>query len=308
VLHSVAAALARGRRLRLEPGWHFHFPSDDAGQLTLLKRDIWTYYRDSGIARPVVFHWYDRLRVRLYLGNDLSLCLYVLGAFEPNEFVFLSRLLGPGMVVLDGGANEGVYSLYAARLVGRQGAVLAVEPSTREFRRLRANIEMNRLDNVKTFKVALGSQAGEALLAVAASNHAGMNAIERQSSDQPAAAWTESHEAVPVETIDAIVDRCRLQRLDVVKLDVEGSEVDAMDGAHAAIARFQPKILLEAEEARLASQGRTKEDLLRVLTAIGYELWVFDADSAQLRRAELPAEPEGNAIAAPRDWRPPILS
>jgi FkbM family methyltransferase len=297
------------RPLALEPDWHFRVPGDDEGQLTLLKRDIWGYYRENGIDRPIAFRWYDGLRVRLYLGNDLSLCLYVLGSFEPNEFVFLRNALKPGMVVLDGGANEGLFSLYAAQRIMPGGAVLAVEPSTREFERLAANIALNRLDNVMTFKVALGSRAGDALLAIADSHHAGMNTIEVGDSRKAMAGWTTvSRETVSLETIDELVARSGLQRLDLVKLDIEGSEVDALDGAKATIARFQPTILLEAEETRLATLGRTKEDLVQAVDELDYELWVFDSRSGQLRPANLAVEPEsGNVIAAPRSWRPPVL-
>jgi FkbM family methyltransferase len=307
VLQSLARALARGRPLALDPEWRFRVPGDDEGQLVLLKRDIWAHYCDTDAEAPVVFRWYDGLRVRLYLGNDLSLCLFVLGAYEPNAFMFLRTALQPGMVVVDGGANEGLFTLFAAQRVGPEGTVLSVEPSTREFERLEANIEINRLGNVKAFKVALGSRAGEVVLAVAEPRHAGMNTVEPRDPGHSVPLWTESTEAVSLETIDEIVARSGLARLDLVKLDIEGSEVDALDGAHAAIARFRPIILLEAEEERLAQQGRTKEDLTRALDELGYDLWVFDAGSAQLRRAEPPREPEGNAIAAPRGWQPPVL-
>ena len=307
LIHSVAGALAHGRPMALDPSWHQHLPGDEAAQLTLLRRDIWTHYREHGLDRPIVFRWYDGLRLRLYLGSDLSLCLYVLGAFEPNEFVFLRSTLEPGMVVLDGGANEGLFSLYAAHQVGPRGAVLAVEPSTREFERLEANLALNHLQNVTTFKLALGSRVGEAVLAVAQSRHAGMNAIDPGDAGEGTPAWTSSTETVPLETIDQLVARSDLDRLDLVKLDIEGSEVDALDGATATIERFHPTIMLEAEEARLASQGRSKEDLARALDELGYELWVFDAASAQLRAANRPLEPEGNGIAAPRGWRPPVL-
>jgi FkbM family methyltransferase len=104
-------------------------------------------------------------------------------------------------------------------------------------------------------------RVGETLLAVAEPRHAGMNAIDTRDSSQSPAVWTEFKETVPLETIDSIVARCGLQRLDVVKLDIEGSQVDALDRAGTTISRFRPTILLEAEEARLASQGRIKEDL-----------------------------------------------
>ena len=306
VIHAVATALARGRRLAPDPGWRFHIPGDDADQVVQFKRDIWTHYSDNKIQKPVVFRWYERLRIRLYLGNDLSLCLYVLGAFEPNEFVFLRDLLEPGMVVLDGGANDGLFSLYASRRVGPRGSVLAVEPSGREFARLTANIELNRLRNVLMFKLALGNRAGVTTLAVAEPQHAGMNAIDPRRSGQSMAAWTESHESVRLDTIDALVARSGVERLDLIKLDIEGSEVDAIIGARDAIARFRPTILLEVEGDRLASQGRTSEDLLEELAGLGYELWGFDAASGQLRSADSAPESASNAVAAPRGWIPPI--
>ena len=102
--------------------------------------------------------------------------------------------------------------------------------------------------------------------------------------------------------------RSELSRLDLIKLDIEGSEVDALHGAKTTITRFQPTILLEAEEQRLAGQGRTKADLARALDELGYETWVFDAGSVQLRRGELPSEPDGNVVAAPRGWQAPAFA
>jgi hypothetical protein len=132
--------------------------------------------------------------------------------------------------------------------------------------------------------------------------------LESQESGQAMAPWTEAREPVSIETIDEIVARAGLGRLDLIKLDVEGSEVDALRGARRTISRLRPIILLEAEEERLASQGQTKGDLLEVLDEFGYDLWVFDAQSAQLRPAVATDEPEGNAIAAARGWAPPVLA
>ena len=125
-------------------------PDDDEGQFTILKRDIWTYFRRNGIDTPIVFRWYDGLRVQLYLGNDLSLCLYVLGAFEPNEFVFLRQRARAGDGRPRWRRERGpVQPLFGPSDRDRADCVLAVEPSRREFARLQANIGVNRLDNVK---------------------------------------------------------------------------------------------------------------------------------------------------------------
>ena len=209
------------------------------------------------------------------------------------------------MVFLDGGANDGLYSLYASRRVGAAGRVLAIEPSPREFERLGANIRLNALSNVEAMRIALGSTAGEAVLSIAEPGHEGQNTIGERVSNPKVV--TTAHETVNVETIEGLVERLGLTRLDFVKLDVEGSEIDALEGARAAIERFHPIVLLEAEDERLASQQRTKADLLAIVRELGYELWVFDRETAQLRPARAPAEPEGNAVAAPSGWTPPGL-
>lgn len=301
-----ARALAYGRPLGIEPGWRFDIGAEDRHQLTRLRRNLWTYYRDRRIDEPVIFRWYDDLRIRLFLGNDLSLCLYAGGSFEPNEFALLSAVLRPGMVFLDGGANDGLYSLFAARRVGPEGLVISVEPSGREIERLRANVELNGLTNAQPRRLALGTQAGTATLSIAEHGHEGQNTLGLRVSNPTVE--TVGHETVPMETIDNVVSQMGLTRLDFIKLDVEGSEVDALSGARATIGRFRPLMLLEAEDERLASQHRTKADFVAMIDDLGYELWVFDQLDAQLRPARRPTEPEGNTVAAPFGWEPPRLS
>lgn len=305
LIQVTARALARGKPLALEPGWRFDIGAEDTRQIARWRRALWSYYRDHKLAEPVIFRWYEALRIRLFLGNDLSLCLYAGGSFEPNEFSFLRAVLEPGMVFFDGGANDGLYSLYAARRVTASGVVLAAEPSAREFDRLQVNIALNAVANVRALKVALGAQSGSATLAIAEEGHEGQNTIGTQVSNPTV--QTAAHETVALETIDGIVDEQRLDRLDFVKLDVEGSEVEALSGASQTISRFRPIMLLEAEDERLASQNRTKTDFTTAVRGFDYEMWVFDGATGQLRKALMPDEPEGNVVAAPRGWQPPIL-
>ena len=298
-----AGALARGKPLALEPGWYFDIAAENPTAVVQFRRDIWEYYREHDIARPVTLRWYDGLRVGVFLGNDMSLCLYVGGAFEPNEFVFLDTLLRPGMTFVDGGANDGIYSLFAGRRVGQAGTVLAIEPSDREHRRLLANLARNPKVGVTPVRAALGREPGEAVLAVAEAGHEGQNTIGPSVSNPKVV--TAAHETVQVTTLDLLVERHRLSRVDVVKLDVEGSEVDALLGAREMIARFRPVLQVEVEAERLASQGRTKDELRQLLGELDYELFVFDTQTGRLRPAIAPGEPEGNAIAVPRGWQPP---
>ena len=128
-----------------------------------------------GADSPV--RWHGSTTVDLTLGNDNSLCLYVCGSFEPNEFAFLDRVLRPGMVFVDVGANDGYYTLFAARRVGPSGRVVAAEPSSRERAHLQRNLGRNGLDNVSVVPAAIGAAAGLADLHLAHGVHAGHNTL-----------------------------------------------------------------------------------------------------------------------------------
>ena len=304
-LQPIAARQARITPLGRQPGWRFDLPELDLSPDTTFRRELWSAFRDDGVRRTITVRWYDGLKVRLYLGNDLSYCLFVGGSYEPNEFAFLAAVLRPGMTVVDGGANDGLYSLFASSRVGHEGRVIAFEPSERELDRLRANIRLNRLDNVEVRAAALGSSPGNAELAIAVAGHEGQNTIGARVSNQNVP--TRSRENVVVETIDSLTEQYRLERLDVVKLDVEGCELQVIDGARAALARFKPLLLVEVEPERLASHGVSRGELLETIGSLDYRLFVFDEQTAQLRPPRSPAEACGNVIAAPPSWEPPAL-
>jgi hypothetical protein len=121
----VAADLAPAPELVLEPGWTFGSREERGDPMVEVRREVWSYFAERRLERPIVVPWLDGLRARLFLGNDLSRCVYVGGSFEPNELLFWKTVLEPGTVFLDGGANEGLYTLFAAHAVGEQGLVLA---------------------------------------------------------------------------------------------------------------------------------------------------------------------------------------
>src|SRR5262249_7628131 len=128
---------------------------------------------------PFVMHWHDDLRVQLYLSNDESKQVFVGGCLDPNEFALLDRVLKYGMTFVDVGANDGLYSLFAARRVGQSGQVGGFEPSRREFGRFMENIRLNGLTNVHARQVALGDTKGTASLSIAEDEHAGQNTLGR---------------------------------------------------------------------------------------------------------------------------------
>ncbi|HZS25158.1 MAG TPA: FkbM family methyltransferase [Gaiellaceae bacterium] len=298
----LARAVASRPNRAEQPGWFFDISEEDHSRRTTLRRVIWHAFMDRSIEDPVVVPWYDGLRLRLYFGNDLSKCVYVGGSFEPNEFAFLRRYLREGMTFIDVGANEGVYTLFAAKHVGHSGRVIAIEPSERELGRLRANLELNRLRRVTVVEAAVGSSDGRVSLAIAEAKHAGQNTVGTSVANAKVA--TERIEQVAVRSLDSLVDEERLHRLDFVKVDAEGSELDVLVGARDTLARLRPVLQLEIEPDSLAARSTSPSHITAFIAEHGYGFWAFDEASGRPRRA-VGADVSGNVLAAPSEWSPP---
>jgi FkbM family methyltransferase len=216
--------------------------------------------------------WYLGTRFNHHLTADMSQCTYVDARYEPNEMYEMSKVLGPGMTVLDVGANAGVVTLLAAALVGPGGRVHAFEPSPRDRSRLTANVDASGLTNVSVHAEALGRETGKAVLRVSSAERPGHNTIGgfAYAADAP----TDAAEVV-VTTLDEFVGAEGLTRLDFVKLDVEGSETAVLQGGRESLGRFRPVLITEAYDPSLRELGTSAAELLALLRDLGYGLFVF---------------------------------
>jgi FkbM family methyltransferase len=143
-------------------------------------------------------------------------------------------------VILDVGANIGLSALAFAPLVPK-GRIIAVEPAPRTAAALARTVELNRLGNLVTCEaLALSDVPGEALFHDA-EHSAGAHLMD------PATLAAESLPTVrvPVTTLDGLVERLGLARLDFVKIDVEGFETEVLDGAARSFERFRPIVFAE---------------------------------------------------------------
>jgi len=296
------AALLAPRRPRLVPRPNWHFAEEYYGQrrwLACRRGALWEEAAERNIVIPLTLPWHDKTVVKVTLGNDNSLCLYVCGTFEPNEFVFLDQVLKPGMVFFDVGANDGYFTLFAARRLGPAGRVIAVEPSSRERFNLQGNVEANRLTNVTVVPLALGAASGTASLRLAKGIHSGHNTLGNFAHD---GVQMHSFEEVKVEALDTVVGRLGLSRVDVIKIDVEGAEASVIDGARDVLRQMRPTLLLEINEMALRAQQRSAESLLRKLCKeFDYEILIFSPESGLLeaRVNRQPLSP--NIVARPRE-------
>ncbi|MBX9945502.1 MAG: FkbM family methyltransferase [Reyranella sp.] len=282
------------------PGWGFADVYYVERQWTVCRRGaLWEAARDHDLVVPLTVPWLAGTSVDVTLGNDNSLCLYVCGSFEPNEFNFLDRILKPGMVFVDVGANDGYYTLFAARRVGPEGRVVSVEPSSRERGHLERNLARNGIGNVTVVPSALGAAAGHADLHLAHGVHTGHNTLGRFAHDDVVPA---SVERVPLETLDAVVARLGLPRVDVVKIDVEGGEANVIAGAHNVLTKMRPVLMMEVSDGALRAQGSSEAALLeRLRGELGYEVLVLSATTGLVERRIDGMPLSANVIAMPNE-------
>ena len=156
----------------------------------------------------------------------------------PYERIFGMR---PGDCIVDVGANIGVFTVKAAKLVGPSGSVIAIEPSKKNYAFLVANIALNGYRNILTGNWAASDEKGEALLFL---DGVGW----RSSLFQDKGAWPwkpRATERTKMDTLDSLMDSCRVQKLDILKIDVEGAEFRVLKGGATLINRFRPRIVLE---------------------------------------------------------------
>lgn len=196
------------------------------------------------------------------------------GWFEPAEVDFVRRHLKPGDVVLDLGANAGLYTLLAARAVGPAGHVYAFEPGARALELLRHNVQINGATNVTIIDAAVSDKTGTASFAVARDTaYSSLADIDRD--DQDVVEW----KTVRTIRLDDAISEYGIPQATFIKMDVEGAEKLALDGASRLLARSTPlTILFEASDTNASAFGYTVSELLLTLRALGFSLSGFDRE------------------------------
>jgi FkbM family methyltransferase len=167
------------------------------------------------------------------------------GTYEVARVRAFADMITQGAVVYDVGANVGIYSLLASLRAGPSGKVYAFEPLERNLQHLRRHIALNNLQNCTVFEEAVCNEEGTRRFSTAASDFC----TARLSPD--------GEIRVPSTTLDScIYGAKRLRPPDIIKIDVEGAELEVLEGAHRALAEFHPTIFLEIHGTQLHAECR----------------------------------------------------
>jgi FkbM family methyltransferase len=200
----------------------------------------------------------------LRIGRSEASADYVLGVNELPVQVALVDVLTPGATFLDVGANVGFFSLLAARLVGPSGMVYAIEPVPANAERIRLNSRRNRFPNVSVIEAAAAAGDGVTTLLLAA--HPGGAVIASAGAPPDPAGSLD----VTTVTIDSLVASGRTRPPAVVKIDVEGAELDVLAGMATTLQDVRPVVLCEVDADTEDALARKRARIVGVLEAAGY--------------------------------------
>lgn len=208
-----------------------------------------------------------------------------------------------GGVFVDVGANVGYHSIAASE---KASLVIAVEPSPKIARLLAEGALRNGRNNIKVENKACSHQQGTVFLFLSAVANQGKNSL---SSDN---AKSNTSIAVEAETLDHIIAKHAVERVDVIKIDTEGAELAVLHGMTETIARFHPVITIELNDSLLSKFGTTREGVSQFLTSFGYSrqrigpndfLFVHNPSTA-CRVGGAPLQPGPPAHAPARPFAP----
>jgi FkbM family methyltransferase len=175
---------------------------------------------------------------------------FLLGTFEPALQEILASHLRPNMTFYDVGANVGFLAVLAARLVGNSGQVHCFEPLPANVEQIRHNAGLNGFSQIAVHPAALAQTDSTATFRV--SERPTFGAL----SDSPMAVDKQiATIEVCVRRLDSLFDEGGLKGPDVIKIDIEGSEIDFFAGAEKVIQRHRPLLLIELHGTNKAVAG-----------------------------------------------------
>lgn len=230
---------------------------------TKIHEFLWSYLQPTQVnVNGVKLHLPPR-------DEGVSESLKMEGTWEKEETALFESIVTPGMTVLDVGANVGYYTLLASRLVGPQGKVIAFEPEPLNFELLIRNILENRSANVTAWPYAVGSALGYADLNLSWPASTGSHSIAYQPKGGS------SKLRVVLVGLDDFLDPSLWP--DVIKMDIEGAEIFALEGMKKILAHKKLKALfVESNPEILRVMGKRAQEITDFLRPYGFNFRQFD--------------------------------
>jgi len=259
--------MRRGKKFFLREALKKFIKDKDYGFLGFLL-DVYKLLRfgvdlDDSNGQKLFFKTEGGLTMALY--NNREIHSHILnGGFEQHITNILSGLVKPGDVCLDVGANIGFYSIFMADKVGPTGKVFSFEPVEYNRKKLQLNKSLNGLRNITLIEKALGDKSEALKLKVypEESNLIGHHSFVENETIQSDTSYTE--ELVEVMSVDEWLIENEINKVDLVKVDIEGFEYSFFRGARELL-KMSPIIIFEHSSERIKELGIKESEFGNIL-------------------------------------------
>lgn len=238
----------------------------------------------------IVFDINNNLRINLYKDSVLSRLIYE--GFEKNELEFMSKVLRVGDILIDVGANIGLFSLIASKIVGQSGKVISFEPSPATFNRLQENISLNNLKNIDSRNIGLSNKKGILSLNVSENGFDAWNTFAKGDIEDKFQKIVD----VNVSTLDETLIDIDKAKISFIKIDVEGWEKFVFEGGKEFLKDYSPTVMVEFTEANTFAAGYHVHELFDIMVSLNYKWYRYEDGNLNLEKKRL-HYPYDNLIA-----------
>lgn len=224
---------------------------------------------DKQPAGMVIGNFDGNIKLKMDPSRSMGAAIYWTGFHELHEFLFLHKFLTNDMVFVDVGANLGEYTLFAAKRLTR-GKVLSFEPLPKMCALLEENVKLNQFENVSLFRYGLSDEDSRLPIHEIDNEHEGLSTF------YPGERKIKNLVEVSLKPFDQELNNYAINRIDFIKLDIEGGELGALKGAVNSIKRFKPVIMVEINAPTYQAAGYSVDDVYQFLEGLNYRPYEID--------------------------------
>lgn len=200
-----------------------------------------------------------KYQVNLNNYNDWLLFFGINNQHKENIYAKINN----GDVVLDVGSNIGEVLLNLAK-INPKGKIYGFEPVKSTFEKLGKNVSLNSFSNISLYQLAL-SDNNETVYYQAKEGHSGGTMMSKESKNN-------SLDFIEAMTLDDFTELNSIEKIDFIKVDIEGFEMNFLKGALQTLKKYKPSIFMEVDHVKLIRQNSSAEELLSTLKSIGYKV------------------------------------
>lgn len=193
---------------------------------------------------------------------------FFLGETNPLETMLVRSILKKGDVFVDVGAHIGWYALSAADIIGNNGKVIAFEPNPSCITELIKNIDLNKYKNVVLEKIALSDK--EEIAEFWVGDDMGGSLVKENTERLTVDGSTVKKIKIRTRTFDSYIKKYNNIKIKLIKIDVEGAEIQVLKGSERYLKKYNPDILIEVIDECLRANGSSKKELFDYLNKLGY--------------------------------------